>query len=282
MISSRLNSAFKIFHRIMYPPKCLVCGRFFRTPHGDSAAAEQDGGRGAAPGRSGLQRRLERLLAGCLCPICIRGLTAVESPICNCCGLPFKSRRGSDHRCGGCITEPKYFRIARAPLVYEEILTQVIHCFKYKGKLQLADPLAELLLTTFRSIWGPDGIDIIAPVPLHIGRFRKRGFNQAYMLIRSWTRLAGQDPYRPADIRIERDLLTRTVATAPQTSLGRATRAVNIKKVFDLTNRDRVIDKRILLIDDVYTTGATVNECARLMMKYGARHVDVLTLARAV
>jgi len=161
-------------------------------------------------------------------------------------------------------------------------LTRVIHCFKYKGKVQLADPLAELLLTAYSSFWEIDSIDIILPVPLHIKRFRKRGFNQAYLLVRNWNILAGQSRCRPADLQIERDLLVRTVATEPQSALGRAKRAVNIKNAFDLKDRDKVKDKRILLIDDVYTTGATVDECARLLLNCGARHVDVLTLARAI
>ena len=138
------------------------------------------------------------------------------------------------------------------------------------------------MLTAFKLFWEPDSIDIVLPVPLHIKRFRMRGFNQAYLLIRNWQMLAGQNPYRLADLQIERNLLVRAVATAPQSSLGRAGRTVNIKNAFDLNDPDKVKDRRILLIDDIYTTGATVNECARLLLNCGARYVDVLTLARAV
>jgi ComF family protein len=161
-------------------------------------------------------------------------------------------------------------------------VTRIIHRFKYKGKIQLADPLAEILLTSFSLLWENDSIDILLPVPLHPKKIRKRGFNQAYMLVRNWKRLAGKEPFRRADIQIERNLLVRRAATAPQSALGRAKRAINVKNAFDLDGRDKVKDKRILLIDDVYTTGSTVNECARLLLNCGARHVDVLTLARAV
>jgi ComF family protein len=130
--------------------------------------------------------------------------------------------------------------------------------------------------------WEKDRIDIILPVPLHVKRFRMRGFNQAYLLVRNWNSLAGQYPYGLTDLQIERNLLVRAVATVPQSTLGRAKRAVNIKNAFDLNEPDKVKDKSVLLIDDVYTTGATVNECARLLLNCGARHVDVLTLARAV
>jgi ComF family protein len=282
MLTRLLFRHYKTLHRIVFPPKCLACDRFFQPSGCDTAVVAEDVGCEKDPAPLSLQSQLDRLLSVFLCQACIRGLVAVESPICDCCGLPFKSRQGADHRCGDCATEPKNYRIARAPLIYEQILTRVIHCFKYKGKVQLANPLAEILLTAFRLFWEKDSIDIILPVPLHIKRFRKRGFNQAYLLVRNWNNFAGQYPYRLADLQIERDLLVRTVATEPQSALGRAKRAVNIKNAFDLNERDRVKDKRILLIDDVYTTGATVDECARLLLSWGAQHVDILTLARAV
>lgn len=282
MLTRLLHSQYKILHRIVFPPKCLVCSRFFHPPDSDTAAAAQDVGGKQDPRPLSLQNQLDRLLAVCLCQACIRGLVIVESPICDCCGLPIESRQGVDHRCGNCIREPKNFRIARAPLIYEQILTGVVHCFKYKGKIQLANPLAEILLTAFRLFWEPDSIDIILPVPLHKKRFRMRGFNQAYLLVCSWNTLAAQSPYRPSQLQIERNLLVRAAATIPQSALGRAERTVNIKNAFDLNDPHKVKDKRILLIDDVYTTGATVNECTRLLLNCGARHVDVLTLARAV
>ncbi|MEJ2166943.1 MAG: ComF family protein [Desulfobacterales bacterium] len=228
------------------------------------------------------QSRPDRLLSYYLCSGCLRGLVAVESPLCVCCGLPFKSRQGDDHPCSDCIDSPKKFRIARAPLVYEQTLTTIIHCFKYQGKIQLAEPLAELLWAAFCRFWDQDSIDMIIPVPLHIKRLRRRGFNQAYLLVRNWNTAAGRNDSGRPDFRIERDAMDRTVFTAPQSALGRAERALNIKNAFTLIDPDKIIDKRILLIDDVYTTGATVNECARMLLKFGAGHVDVLTLARAV
>jgi ComF family protein len=123
---------------------------------------------------------------------------------------------------------------------------------------------------------------MVLPVPLHPGRLRQRGFNQAYLLIWSWPHLAARYGNDLALIRIERDLLIRTKPTAPQSALGRDQRADNIKDAFDLKRHDAVAGKKILLIDDVYTTGATANECGRLLLDRGAQKVDVLTLARAV
>ncbi len=276
------SKIYRILSRAVFPPKCLVCRNFFDVPepgNGADAGAAAGGGQGRL---MSLQRQIERLMPPWLCSACIRGLTVVESPICSCCGLPFKSRGGTDHLCGDCIRAPKKFGIARAPLVYERILTEVIHGFKYKGKIQLADSLAELLLTAFRLFWDPAQIDVIIPVPLHIKRLRKRGFNQSYLLIRNWNTLAGSYFSSPPGFRIERNVLARIVATEPQAALGRSQRATNLKNAFELKGRDAIKDKRILLIDDIYTTGSTVQECTEVLLNRGARQVDILTLARAV
>lgn len=282
MIPALFRKICQVLDQAVFPPKCLVCKTFFQPPVPDadivSRAAVSHGQRRPLSAQS----RPDRLLSYYLCSSCIRGLVAVESPICDCCGLPFKSRQGNDHPCSDCIDSPKKFRLARAALVYEQTLTTIIHCFKYQGKIQLAKPLAELLWTAFCRFWEQDSIDIIIPVPLHIKRLRKRGFNQTYLLVRNWNAAAGRnDPGRP-DLPVERNALVRTVFTAPQSALGRAERSHNIKNAFTLIDPHKIINKRILLIDDVYTTGATVNECARMLLKFGAEHVDVLTLARAV
>ncbi len=276
-MSTIVKKIYQIVNQTVFPLKCLVCRSFIKPPEG-----EYNGFTGEAELSLTIQIQVERLLSEYLCRNCIGGLVAVESPLCSCCGLPFESRHGLDHRCGDCSALPKKFRIARAPLVYEQIFTEVIHCYKYKGKIQLARPLGELLLTAFRLFWDKDSIDVVVPVPLHLKRLRKRGFNQAYLLIRNWQNIGGQVPFDLSDLQIERDVLARTLPTAPQTGLGRRQRAANIKDAFELVDEAKIIDKRILLVDDVYTTGATVDECARLLLHHGAAHVDVLSLARAV
>jgi ComF family protein len=276
-MSTIVKKLYKIVNETVFPPKCLVCRSFIQPPQGDD-----NGFSGEADLGLTVPIQVERLLPQYLCRNCTGGLVAVESPLCSCCGLPFESRHGIDHLCGDCSTSPKKFRIARAPLVYEQIFTEVIHCYKYKGKIQLARPLGELLLTAFRLFWDKDSIDVVVPVPLHLKRLRKRGFNQVYLLIRNWQTIAGQMAFDLSDLQIERGALVRTVPTAPQTGLGRRQRADNIKDAFELVDEAKIIDKRILLVDDVYTTGATVDECARLLLHHGAAHVDVLSLARAV
>ena len=127
------QKVYKIVHETVFPPKCLVCRSFIPSSNGDST-----GFSGQTDLNLTVQSQLARLLSEYLCRECIGGLVAVGSPLCSCCGVPFESRIGLDHRCGDCSTSPKKFRIARAPLVYEQIFTDVIHCYKYKGKIQLA------------------------------------------------------------------------------------------------------------------------------------------------
>ena len=282
MISHLLNTLNRIVQEAVFPPKCLVCDAFFQildeNRKGYSVKKVTDG-QARYPS---FQTQAEISLAGCLCSQCLAALIPVESPLCTGCGIPFVSRQGEDHFCGACLASGNHFGIARAALVYNEITTEVIHSFKYRGKIQLADPFGELLLTAFMFFWDIGSVDIVLPVPLHSGRLRQRGFNQAYLMIRNWPRLAARHGNDLPSIRIERDLLIRTRPTAPQTALGRDQRAENIKDAFELTDQEAIYGKNILLIDDVYTTGATVNECGRLLLKRGARKVDVLTLARAV
>jgi ComF family protein len=116
--------------------------------------------------------------------------------------------------------------------------------------------------------------DVIMPVPLHVGRLRERGFNQSLLLARV---IARKFP-----VEIDFMTLRRAVGTAPQTGLRKEDRAANVRGAFELGDRARVKGKKVLIIDDVYTTGSTVRECARILLKGGARSVGVLTLARAL
>jgi ComF family protein len=151
---------------------------------------------------------------------------------------------------------------------------KAIHRLKYGGKTALARPLGALARATFCQSWNAGSIDLLLPVPLHMKRLRQRGFNQAYLVNKKWAAQEG--------IPFDGFALSRSRWTEPQTTLARAERRKNVRGAFSLLHPDGVKGQRILLVDDVFTTGATVNECARVLMKGGARWVDVLTLARAV
>jgi ComF family protein len=184
--------------------------------------------------------------------------------------------------CGNCIVKPKEFRIARSAMVYNHQSMAIIHRFKYDGKIQLAAPLGGLLLNTYLRYWPAETIDLILPVPLHIKKFRRRGFNQAYLMISACKAISGEKPFAGFHKRLRTDVLIRNRATVPQTGLGRRQRLKNIKGVFSVCLPEAVKGRRALVVDDVYTTGSTVNECARTLLDAGAANVDVLTLARAV
>jgi len=173
--------------------------------------------------------------------------------------------------------------MARAAGVYEGTLMKTIQRLKYKGKIQLARPLGMLLFFSFIKYWNnKNRIDLIVPVPLHIKRFRKRGFNQAYLLIREWFSYADAFNIELSYSKIERNALIKNKQTKPQTGLDRKQRRANIKNAFSIGNASKISGESILLIDDVYTTGATADECAKVLIKEGAKSVDVLTLARGM
>jgi len=172
--------------------------------------------------------------------------------------------------------------MARSSGVYDRVLMKTIHRLKYNGKIQLAGPLGMLLFVTFIHCWANETIDWIIPVPLHAKRMRKRGFNPSFLLVRNWAYYANAMQTKRPCISVDRNTLVRKRWTEPQTGLVRTQRMANIKNAFGINAAMDIIGKRILLVDDVFTTGATVDECAKVLLHGGAERVDVLTLARAV
>ncbi len=269
------------FKEALFPLTCLMCGDFFP---GRSTGSDSFNNRVSfnhtiqAPPSA---ERFGELMAHYVCPVCSRLFTPIESPCCTCCGVMFKSREGPDHVCGECLSSKRYFGMARAVGVYNQALMAVIHGFKYGEKVGLAMPLSILLLSAYHYFWHDGPMEVVVPVPLYKRRFRKRGFNQVYLAVKHWERREWQAAL-PTALMVERGALRRRRATAPQTGLGRGDRMRNIKGAFEIGVAKNIQEKRILLVDDVYTTGATVNECAKILLKEGAATVDVLTLARAM
>jgi len=253
--------------KVVFPPKCYSCNVFYH-PCAETTKKPFT-----------LTEHFAQGMTQFLCPVCAKAFVPIASPLCTQCGAPFKSKETDDHLCGVCLATPKHFSAARAAGVYESALTAVIHQFKYHAKSELSKPLGDLLWVTLQRYWEVRDIDLIIPIPLHRTRLRKRGFNQAHLIVKEWGRVA-PEIVRP---RIsKKDILERSRHTEPQTALNSQQRLLSIKNAFRVGDGLKVTDKRVLLVDDVYTTGATVNECAKVLIQAGAGRVDVLTLARAV
>lgn len=265
----------------LFPLKCLVCGQFYLATRSEFKCTEDHTTANTCGKESSSMLRFEDLMASYVCPACSDRFTPIESPCCIRCGFMFTSRKGEDHFCGECVDAKLNFEMARAVGIYDQTLMAVIHGFKYGQRTGLARPLSMMLMDAYIRFWHHRPMDIVAPVPLSPKRFRERGFNQAYLSVLSWEK---QDwptmPPRPP--RVEKELLIRHRSTPPQTGLGRRERRRNVKGAFNSNRSVDISGQRILLVDDVYTTGATVNECAGILKKAGAETVDVLTLARAM
>jgi ComF family protein len=233
----------------LYPPRCRSCS-------------------GRIDGRD----------AEYFCSACREHIQLVAHPLCKVCGRPFPDAGGDDHTCGVCLDRPPHFVSARAWACYpredEHPLRRVVQKFKYGRKVSLGKPLGQLMARGCEKFLGEVQADLIVPVPLYPKRLRWRGFNQSVLLARQIAR-AYQIPLDPF-------VLVRSKETAAQTRLTEEDRRRNVRGAFALNPGRPVKDKSILLVDDVYTSGATVNECSRALKRGGAKEVFVLTLARAV
>ena len=213
--------------------------------------------------------------SGPFCPDCLRTLEFISEPYCPVCGVPYATEIPKAHLCGDCLAGIHYFDRARSTGFYRGSLREVLHRFKYGGRTSLARPLAQMLTAPGKHLARLHKIDRIIPVPLHPKRLRQRGFNQASLLAR---RLGSA-----LRISVDYASLKRFRWTEPQTGLSRRQRAANVKGAFRLKAPEKVRSKGILLLDDVLTTGETVNQCVRVLKRDGgAKEVVVLTVARTV
>jgi ComF family protein len=203
-----------------------------------------------------------------VCPACEAQIQWVESPLCDCCGVMFAERDGPDHVCGECQADPPPFARARAAALYDGPVTQAITRFKFSRQLALL-PVMQHWLKRPLCLELVAAADLLAPVPLHRKRIKHRGFNQALLLAQAFPQA-----------RVAREAVVRTRHTQPQVGLKPKERRDNVKGAFAVTDPALVKGKHVLLVDDLYTTGATVKECARVLLKAGASRVEVLTVAR--
>jgi ComF family protein len=211
---------------------------------------------------------------GLACATCWSRLSFIAPPLCICCGAPFPVSIEGDHRCAVCYAAPPAYDRARAALVYDDGSRGLLLGFKHGDRLHAA-PLFGAWVAQAGTELLADG-DIVTPVPLHRWRLLKRRYNQAALI--------ASEVGKRTNVAHIPDLLERHRATPSQGDLGPTARQRNVAGAFRLNphHADRVKGSRIVLIDDVLTTGATVGACARVLRRGGAARVDVLTLARVV
>jgi len=225
----------------LLPPQCLAC----------TAAVER-------PGQ--------------LCAACWSGVRFIAAPFCACCGAPFELAPPEGTICAVCLSAPPAFERARAAFSYEAVGRDLVLRFKMADRTYCAPAFAAWLERAGAALIAE--ADLIVPVPLHRWRLLARRFNQAALMAHALSRRTGR-PCLP-------DALLRTRATRSQASLPAVDRVANVRGAFNVRAgaRRHLEGRRVLLIDDVLTTGATAGACARALLKAGVATVDVLTLAR--
>ncbi len=229
---------------LLYPPRCQACGELRRDP---------------------------------VCADCLAVIERITPPFCEVCGEPFDPLAHSAPRCADCRGKRRSFSAARSAAYYTGPLVEAIRRFKYDCQLVLWRPLGSIMVEALTNSVGaaldPDTIDVVCPVPLHPSRLRERGFNQSELL----GEVVASSINRPIT-----SLLERTRPTLPQVDLPAQSRAANVRDAFGPRLQEIISGQRVLLIDDLFTTGATMSECARTLRRADATDVRVLTLARPV
>ncbi|EIM64202.1 ComF family protein [Desulfobacter postgatei] len=240
---------------LVFPDKCLGCGKY-------------------------IKKNADNPLSKCFCHRCLGEVLPVfDHPFCPACGHCFES--GPDHLCEACLKTPMVMESVRAAFIYKELIQKALGLFKYQSKLSLARPFERHLFQAFATHFDMNGFHLIVPIPLHVSKAKKRGFNQSYLLVRNFPRLYRDAYGRPAPWCIDIRCLARVRATVSQTGLDHKARKNNLTQAFACPKPDYIQGKNILLVDDVFTTGATCNAAAQTLMNAGAAGVSALVLARA-
>lgn len=198
----------------------------------------------------------------------------IRPPFCERCGLPFEGEITHSFVCSNCHELKLHFTSARSAVVARTVVLDVIHRFKYSRALWFENFLAGLLVREAAPALRAQRWDLLVPVPLHPLKEREREFNQSALLARHLS--------QAAKIPCDEKILRRTKPTATQTHLSRGDRAANMKNAFAVHAGARLAGRRIVLVDDVFTTGATTNDCARALREAGAEEVCVWTVARGL
>ena len=238
------NKFFKGILDFAFPPKCILCSK------GDHSS-----------------------IYPFLCSACLEDFNPIKEPFCTICGEPFSSKYAENHICTSCLSKKPKFDSSRSAGIYRDKLQNAIKLFKYGRKRFLYKPLSRFMNHSGGKFFEGERFDLIVPVPPSLKKLRERGFDQAFLLAKE----AGIHFKIPIDITH----FIKIKDTKPQVDLDFKDRMKNIAGSFSVKNHGVFEDKKLLLIDDVHTTGSTLNECAKVLKKYGgAKEVHCLTVAR--
>jgi ComF family protein len=244
-ISDQLRSLADAALNFLYPPICGVC----------------------ANKRAGARE-------GYVCTDCRASAEFIEPPFCNQCGLPFAGDITNTFQCGNCREMELHFRFARSAVAVNTLMLDVIHKYKYQRALWFEPFLADLLVQAAAPVVHLEKWDYIVPIPLHPLKQRDREFNQAERLAKHLG--------RATNIPVNKKLVQRVEPTRTQTALSRTERARNVQRAFAMRAGKKLDGEKIILLDDVLTTGATTSACAKVLRQAGASDVCVWTVARGI
>ena len=205
-----------------------------------------------------------------VCDRCWSTFEIIDGPVCGTCGTPLKD---VDQTCRHCSVESFTFHAARASYLYSKNLRRAVHAFKFRRKVSLAKRLGRALAFTFIADERIRSADHIIPVPLHISRLRERGYNQSELLTAEMA--------EELSVPCLKQVLVRSQNTKSMTALTPERRRRNVEGAFKVVPGENVQGKHVVLVDDVLTTGATADACARVLLRAGCAQVHVLTVARA-
>ncbi|MEX0697114.1 MAG: ComF family protein [Dongiaceae bacterium] len=209
-----------------------------------------------------------------LCPACWSKLSFISRPFCERLGIPFAYDPGPGLLSMEAIADPPSYHRARAAVRYDDIARTLVHAYKYGDRLDLAPTIGRWTASAGRELLAD--ADILVPVPLHWRRLWARRFNQSAVLAEAVTAASG--------VPVLHGAIKRVKATVHQVGLSRSERATNVQGAFRVPDegKARIAGRRLVLVDDVLTSGATADACARTLLRAGAANVDVLVFARVV
>ena len=205
---------------------------------------------------------------------CRESVRFIRPPFCDCCGLPYEGEITTRFECANCCEMELHFQSARAAVAANALVLEVIRRYKYQRALWFEPFLANLLVRAAGPVLTKENWDMIIPVPLHPLKKREREFNQAERLA---ARLSAA-----TNLPTNTSLLRRVEPTRTQTLLSRPERAANVRTAFNVHHGRRLDGERIVLLDDVLTTGATTSACALALQRAGAGDICVWTVARGL